>query len=206
MPEKSILIPGKRVICPKCGKLGIVKVESFKVNGHTYKYWTVVHSGHRHIISRYYGDKAENSLDLITLLNSIQNAKGKYVVEPEGSEDRQKIAYYIVKLTSSWGAFRENPTDNNLELLKHNIERIEQIYGEKVKDITQNLLNAILLYSQVKEDKVKAYVNENLRNLVVRLTEEKGLERVVTRNDKYRGKVYLPQDWIGKKVKVIPLF
>jgi len=193
-------------VCPKCGKIGTVKIETFKVNGHTYRYWVIVHSGHRHIISRYYGDKAENNLDLITLLNSIQNAKGKYVVEPEGSEDRQKIAYYIVKLTSSWGAFRENPNENSLELLRHNIERVEQLYGDKVKDITQNLLNAILLYFQVKEDKVKAYVNENLRNLVVRLTEEKGLERIVTRNDKYRGKVYLPQDWIGKKVKVIPLF
>ncbi len=204
--ENGALVPGKRVVCPRCGKVGRVKVEAFKAGGRVYRYWVVVHSGHRHIICRYVEPEAGNSVDLIALLNSIRNAKSKYLVPPEGSEERQRAAYHAVKLVSSWGSFRESPTDGNYELLRGNIARIDELYKDRVKDITQNLLNAVILYRQVKEEKVKAYVNELLRNLVVRLTEEKGLEGVVTRNDKRRGKVYLPREWVGRKVKVIPLF
>jgi len=76
MSQSIPLVVGARVTCPKCGKPGTVKVETFRVNGREYRYWVVVHSGTRCVITKYEGE-GEPKATIIATVTKSDARRGK---------------------------------------------------------------------------------------------------------------------------------
>jgi len=217
------LVPGTRIVCPKCGKEGTVKVETFKAKGKEYKYWVVVHSHKRCVIGRYVPEAKAPLESLESLLERFKSADKRFYVRPEGPEELQRAIWHVYKVAASWGSLRENPTPENLDMFNKALERVKQLDGDLVRDIVDALQQLAYHYvsqsGEAARSRIRGHVNELLRNLLTRVALSKAPQQVpqqrleagpagpeirakVTKNDSKRGKVYVPVDWVGKTVAV----
>jgi len=209
------LVPGTRIVCPKCGKPGVVKIDSFKVKGKEYKYWVVVHTGIRCYLGKYIPESKTPAVSLDSILQQLRGEEKRFYVKPEGPEELQKAVWHVYKVAASWGSLRENPTPENLDMFIKGLERLKEVNGEVVADVVDVLQSLAYYYVKSGDEgvrtRIKGYVNELLRNLLIRVVTSKipqqpptgpEIKAKVTKNDSKRGKVYTPVEWVGKTVSV----
>ena len=184
---------GAKVVCPKCGQPGTLKVDTFKAAGRAYKYWVVRHIANsnvkRCIIERFEEGKPLRSRSPPAeqplfpqpveekVLDEEEGGKEEVVEEaavqpvraPPKAEsyprELQRRAWYVAKLGSSVGAFKENATRENLERLKNTVAQIIERLGVPATD----LLEAAERYFETESDTAKMRLNETLTLVICRI-------------------------------------
>ena len=177
-PRVLQLREGATVTCPKCGRPGVVAVDSFRAKGREYKYWVVRHGSRRCILKRYEEPRKVPAQQRPLLSEEAfreEKAKEEKPVEearPAGAavesypRELDRRAWYIVKLLSSLGALKENPTAENLSKLKSTAAQVEERLGVAVGE----LLKAAEDFLAAKSDTAKMRLNEAAKLLVCRTT------------------------------------
>ncbi|WP_125672182.1 hypothetical protein [Candidatus Methanodesulfokora washburnensis] len=84
--------------------------------------------------------------------------------------DAERLAWYIYKFSSSCGAFKENPTKENLEMLKKTTTQLNERLGIELNGI----LEIAEKYLQNPCTDLKISLNEKARDLIMEIM-EKGL-------------------------------
>jgi len=171
---------GARVVCPKCGREGGVAVDAFRAKGKEYKYWVVRHGTKRCILKRFEEPRKAQP----PALSLPQEREEKRAEEARPVEtfprELQRRAWYIVKISSSVGALKENPSAENLQRLKNTAAQVEERLGVAVGE----LLEAAERFLESKSDVAKMRLNEAatlvacriLSSLPVEEKREKGRE------------------------------
>ena len=124
---------GERVICPKCGKEGVVAIERVGAKGHRYAYVAVRHYGPPDWRARKcYIRRVEEGAAPAEQVTPRAAAKSREPVEaraetvpskpaPSGRGPRvderefDRIAWYITKFNIAWGAVRAAPSEDTYQ-------------------------------------------------------------------------------------------
>jgi len=149
---------GARVVCPKCGRVGTLKVDSFKAGGKEYKYWVVRHGTKRCILKRFEEPRKAQPPALSLPQEREEEARSVGVAVESFPRELQRRAWYIVKLSSSVGALKENPSQENLQKLKNTAGQVTERLGVA----TATLLEAAERFIAAKTDAAKMRLNEEL--------------------------------------------
>jgi len=167
---------GTEVVCPRCGEKGKVAVERVTAGGKTYLYLSV-----RHVLGH-----AKAKRCLIRRLTDEEVAK-------------------IPAVTKNGGG-KKPATRSPKRMVAKTLLVVEK---EEVAKTPEQIPRAQVPDAQVLEE-IRA-LKEQLQQLQVALlqlqqtaqkAEGQVIEGVVTKNDPRRGKVYVPIEWLGKKVRV----
>lgn len=79
--------------------------------------------------------------------------------------DIERLGWYIYKFGSSCGAFKENPTKENLELLKKTTTQLHERLGIELN----NVLDIAEKYLQNPCSALKQAFNESARDLIIEI-------------------------------------
>jgi len=185
-------VVGTEIVCPKCDKPGKVGRDKFTWRGRVYYYWTVRHYENgrvrRCIIQRAEGEtpvvetpKAESQVPAgpktaaETVKVEVQTPMtGTEVEVPEPPrfsdemplpEEVDRVAWYITKISASWGSFRENPSPENLNRFVKTVNQTAQRLGIPAGDVAA----AAEYFYKVRSEKAKAVVNEAVKRFVARI-------------------------------------
>jgi len=179
---------GREIVCPRCGKAGRVGVDKFTAKGRVYEYWTVRHyeegKVRRCVIGRVGGPvpaaeipepSAEPKTAVETVKVEVQApAAGTEVEVPEPPrfsdemplpEEVDRVAWYITKISASWGSLRENPSPENLNRFVKTINQVAQRVGIPAGDA----IAAAEYFYKVRSEKAKTVVNEAVKRFVARI-------------------------------------
>jgi hypothetical protein len=175
---------GREIVCPRCGKAGRVGVDKFTAKGRVYEYWTVRHyeegKVRRCVIGRVGGpvpatEVPEPSAGPKTEVAVVQApVAGTEVEVPEPPrfvdempipEEVDRVAWYITKISASWGSLRENPSPENLSRFVKTVNQVAQRLGIPAGD----LVAASEYFYKVRSEKAKTVVNEAVKRFVARI-------------------------------------
>jgi len=177
MPNAVEKGEGAYVTCPKCGQVGILKIDTFKAGGKEYKYWVVRHGAKRCVLQRYgeaappapHVEEAELQLSEIEREEEEEGAARAGELPPPKAEsyprELQRRAWYTVKIASSVGALKENPTRENFERLKNTAAQIAERLGVPTAD----LIEAAERYLEAKSETAKMKLNETATLVACRI-------------------------------------
>ena len=98
---------------------------------------------------------------LTTSFNFYVDAYRKHFKIPR--EKTEKIAWYIYKLSASVGAFRDNPSEENLNRLLLTIEQIKN----RLNIPTRLLERAVKTYFDYPNKKNRIVLNDTCKNIIV---------------------------------------
>jgi len=76
-----------------------------------------------------------------------------------------RLAWYIVKLASSWGSLRESPSEENLGRFVKAADQVAQRLGIAAGDV----IAAAEYYARTRTERAKMLVNEALKRLIARM-------------------------------------
>jgi hypothetical protein len=179
---------GQEVVCPKCGKVGRVGIDTFTAKGRKYQYWTVRHytkdGVKRCVIGKVEeaaapveapaaqaGPKTEVAAPRVEV--SVP-AVGVSTETPEPPvfkdetpipEEVDRVSWYISKVAASWGSFRENPTEENMNRFIRTVNQIAERAGVPAGDVVA----AAEYFYKVKSEKARTIVNEAVKRFVARI-------------------------------------
>jgi hypothetical protein len=183
---------GREVLCPKCGQPGRVGVDKFRAKGRVYEYWTVRHyiNGRvkRCVVGRVEGSVPEVGTETEvpetapqvpagpkTEVSVVQApVAGTEVEVPEPPvfkdetpipEEVDRVSWYITKISASWGSFRENPSEDNMNRFIRTVNQVSQRVGIPAGDVVA----AAEYFYKVRSEKAKAVVNEAVKRFVARI-------------------------------------
>jgi hypothetical protein len=179
---------GQEVVCPKCGVKGKVGIDTFTAKGRRYQYWTIRHyvggKVRRCVVGRVGGsapavgtetEVPESPAEPKTEVAVVQAPAAGTVVEvPEPPvfkdetpipEEVDRVAWYITKISASWGSFRENPSPENLNRFVKTVNQTAQRLGIPAGD----LVAAAEYFYKVRSEKAKSVVNETVKRFVARI-------------------------------------
>jgi len=159
----------------------VLKVDSFKARGREYKYWVVRHGEKRCIIKRYVELKPTLSPQKVPTSfkppleeEKVKEEEAQVQVKAEAyPREFQRRAWYAVKIGSSVGALKENPTKENFEKLKATAAQVEERLGVAVGE----LLKAAEDFLAAKTDTAKMRLNEALTLVIIRIFSSLLIER-----------------------------
>jgi RNA polymerase-interacting CarD/CdnL/TRCF family regulator len=124
---------GERVVCPKCGKEGVVAIERVGAKGHRYAYVAIRHYGppewraRKCYIMRVEGGAAPSKPAAPqAAAKPREPVEARAVAEPSGQvpsvpepqfDEREfdRIAWYITKFNIAWGAVRAAPSEETYQ-------------------------------------------------------------------------------------------
>jgi hypothetical protein len=167
---------GQEVVCPKCGARGKVGVDKFRAKGRVYEYWTVRHYNGRSV-KRCVVGRVEGSVPEVGTAVEVPvtaPAAGTVVEVPEPPrfvdetpipEEVDRVSWYITKVTASWGSFRENPSEDNMNRFIRTVNQVSQRVGIPAGDV----IAATEYFYKVRSEKAKAVVNETVKRFVARI-------------------------------------
>ena len=179
---------GQEVVCPKCGKVGRVGIDTFTAKGRKYQYWTVRHytkdGVKRCVIGKVEevaapveapAAQAEPKTEVAAPRVEVQApAVGTVVEIPEppvfkdvtpSPEEVDRVSWYISKVAASWGSFRENPTPENMNRFIRTVNQVSQRVGIPAGDVVA----ATEYFYKVRSEKARAVVNEAVKRFVARM-------------------------------------
>jgi hypothetical protein len=185
-------VVGQEVVCPKCGTKGKVGIDTFTAKGRKYQYWTVRHyegsKVRRCVIGRVgesapaVGTAVEVPVTAAGPKTAVETVKvevqapaaGTVVEVPEPPvfkdetpipEEVDRVSWYITKVTASWGSFRENPSEDNMNRFIRTVNQVSQRVGIPAGDV----IAATEYFYKVRSEKAKAVVNETVKRFVARI-------------------------------------
>ena len=160
---------GAKVKCPKCGRIGTLRVDTFRAREHEYKYWVVRHGVRRCILKRFEEVKPLHPQKQLLPLEGEKpverEVKEEVQPQPVYPRELQRRAWYAAKLASSVGALKENPSVENLNRLRNTAAQITERLGIP----TGSLLEAAERYIKVRNDTAKMQLNEALTQAICAL-------------------------------------
>jgi hypothetical protein len=183
---------GQEVVCPKCGARGKVGVDKFRAKGRVYEYWTVRHYENgrvrRCVVGRVGGSvpavgtetevpetapkvPAEPKTETVEVQAPMTGTEVEVPEPPRFSdemplpEEVDRVAWYITKISASWGSFRENPSPENLNRFVKTVNQVAQRLGIPAGD----LVAAAEYFVKVRSEKAKSVVNEAVKRFVARI-------------------------------------
>ena len=183
---------GTEVTCPKCGARGKVAKDTFRAKGKVYEYIVVRHyeggKVKRCVIAKVgegpiAGPKAGPIPKAEVKEHKTQVEKGTKIEVPvvrgpnEGPkppvfvdnvsipEEVDKVSWYIVKVSASWGSFRENPNQENYNRF---IGTVRQV-GARINIPCEDVVAAADYFANVKSDKARTIVNEAVKRFIARI-------------------------------------
>jgi len=183
---------GTEIVCPKCGQVGKVAKDTFRAKGRTYKYIVVRHyeggKVKRCVIAKVgegpiAGPKAGPIPKVEVKEQKMQVEKGTKIEVPvvkgpnEGPkppvfvdnvsipEEVDKVSWYIVKVSASWGSFRENPNQENYNRF---IGTVRQV-SARINIPCEDVVAAADYFANVKSDKARTIVNEAVKRFIARI-------------------------------------
>ena len=168
---------GQEVECPICHRKGRVGLDKFKRGSREYYYITVRHyegDTVRRCVVRAVSEEEFNAVR--ARWRVVKQVEGRTIsaVEypPVGSEEVQRVAWYCVKVASSWGSLRENPIPENLRLFAQTVKTACERLAGNAREWGERAVAHASEYMSERSEAAKARVNESLRNLVACLMEE----------------------------------
>jgi len=109
--------------------------------------------------------KRENKTSWQVILNSVSfyYAQTKKPRLKEDASMLDKASWYITKIATSVGAFKENPSEKNFELLKKSLEQIKERLGID----GSLLLRAAEAYMRYQDEDSRMELNAALKMLIM---------------------------------------
>jgi len=186
---------GTEVICPKCGARGRVAVERVTAGGKTYLYLSVRHVlGHgraKRCLIRRLTDEEVAKTPMVAKNGGDKNGGGK---KPATRSPRRVVAKPLV--VEKQEEVAKSEVVPKTEVAKS----LEQIPNTQVPDA--RILDEIRALREQLQALQAALAQ--LQQSKIQAEEDKGefVEGIVTKDDPRRGKVYVPIEWLGRKVRV----
>jgi hypothetical protein len=167
---------GTEVTCPKCGQIGKVAKDTFRAKGRTYEYIVVRHyingKVKRCVIAKSEAGpipkQAEKGTEIGVPVVKGPNEGPKppvFVDNVSIPEEVDKVSWYIVKVSASWGSFRENPNQENYNRF---IGTVRQV-SARINIPCEDVVAAADYFANVKSDKARTIVNEAVKRFIARI-------------------------------------
>ena len=163
---------GAEIVCPKCGARGKVGVDKFKAKGKVYEYIVVRHYVNGKVKRCVIGRAGEGpevkeekvKVEKVPVAVEVPEPPVFRETEPI-PEEVDKVSWYIVKVSASWGSFRENPSQDNFSRF---VGTVRQVSG-RMNIPCEDVVAAADYYFKVKTDKARTIVNEAVKRFIARI-------------------------------------
>jgi hypothetical protein len=171
---------GTEIVCPKCGARGKVGVDKFKAKGRTYEYIVVRHYVNgkvkRCVIGKVEAgpipEEVKTKVEKETKIEVPAAGTSTAVPEPPVfretepiPEEVDRVSWYIVKVTASWGSFRENPSQDNFSRFVGTVRQV----SARVNVPCEDVVAAADYFFKIKTDKARTIVNEAVKRFIARI-------------------------------------
>jgi hypothetical protein len=167
---------------------GRVGIDKFKAKGKVYEYIVVRHYVNgkvkRCVIGRAgEGPSAGPMLKVEVKEEKVKVEKGTKIEVPAAGtavevpeppvfkdetpipEEVDKVSWYIVKVSASWGSFRENPSQDNFNKFVGTVRQV----SARMNIPSEDVVAAADYYFKMKNEKARTIVNEAVKRFIARV-------------------------------------
>lgn len=239
--DPNVWVEGAHITCPKCGRVGVAKIETFRAKGRTYRYWTVRHYEGSEYTRCFIGrapEITEAEAQPVVQAPQVQTQAPTPVAQLPitaflSEEELDRRVWYALKVVYAAANHRFQRNTDSLANFVSIVQQAIQRTKVNTQDVTEQAIEAAKAIIESSDGETLARFNQLVKTIaktiitdsrstaweeiMQRITtiEQKiseieqhkipaeGIERIVTRNDSRRGKVYVPADWIGRRVRVV---
>jgi len=100
------------------------------------------------------------------VLEKVHGLHGKRLVPSTGPAELERLAWYLVKVLSSWGTLRATRSQEDLDRFLSNLEELRARGVPMPEEVLRDLEAAAQAYVLVGEWKLRGFINELLRTCV----------------------------------------